>query len=252
MDFRSSNIYDNIIDYLSNSLSKDDKESVEQWIKESKDNEFTFNSIKSIWEGNYETENIVDDKWKDFDTQLKVRKPLKQKYIYVVAAVLLLMLSFTWVVQSYKNDVSVMQTNNDSFLSDTLANGWVVYLYPNSVLSTYKSFKDYKETLGYRFSGEGFFVVPEHEGADIVINVGGANIQVGGAAFRINSCSENNDFSVLVESGKLDLESVKMPENKLLINAGEQGYYSCSQKTIWKNTKNEDIYLIYQPEVVDL
>lgn len=252
MNSQDINIYDLIIEYLSDSLSEDNKESVEQWIKESDENKNTFNAIKIIWESDNENLKSEYANWDAFKQNLRLRKqtvlslPLSR---IAIAAVIIVLIGMGWFNRTQNEELPVLQTNNKCFLTDTLKNGWIVYLYPNSELSSHLNQKNIEE---YKFSGEGFFIVPENSGQEVSIRIGDANIQVNGTSFRVNSCKQDNNFSVLVEAGHLELNSNKQSSMPLLINAGEQGYYSCTNKTIWKDQKEEEIYLIYQPNIVDL
>lgn len=247
-------IHNRIIDYLSGELTETDNDKVELWINESEENRLIFKKIELIWTNQYKTQVLPNQNWSQISQEIQARQ-VGSRLIYfkiLAAALVILLVGFAWMFNSHKSVEPLLQTNKESFITDTLNNGWVVYLYPNSKLTKSRKFFFKKEELAYKFSGEGFFIVPENNNAEITISIGDANLQVNGASFRVNSCSKENDFSVLVESGKLDLKMNEEPNNALLINAGEEGFYSCSKKTMWKNRKNDEIYLIYQPKVIDM
>ena len=53
----------------------------------------------------------------------------------------------------------------------------------------------------------------------------------------------------MVEEGTVELLENASPDKKLLVEAGEEGFYSMANNQLWKQTKSSNIYLIYQPQI---
>jgi len=244
-----NNIRDLIIDYLSSNLSTSTKEYVDQWIKESEKNKNTFEEIKSIW--NKKAGKGLNRKlsWNKLLRRMKQREPkpiLVKPNFTKYAAIIMLLIGIVGYLFVPNTTTFATITTDKNYFTDTLQNGTVVYLYPSSELIQMKSNKTNDE---YLLKGEAFFVIPIKTDKDIYIFMGDAKVKVAGTSFRANSCINNIDVSITVESGNVELTNKNKPKEPLQINAGEQGYYSCNNQNIWKHKNSNNIYLIYQPEI---
>lgn len=249
MPDKEKQIHGLLIDYLTDSLNKDDILIVKQWINSSAKNNATFEELKHIWQD--KSYSSIDKKksWNRLLQRMKKREPkpvlIKPNFTKIAATIMLLigMLGYLFIPNSPEYS-SI--TTDKNFLTDTLENGSVLYLYPSSELTQIKNSETYDE---YVLKGEAFFVIPEKTDKAISIVMGEAKVQVTGTSFRAKSCEHNTDISITVESGKVELINKNKPKEPMQINAGEQGYFSCNNQQIWKHKNNDNIYLIYQPEI---
>lgn len=245
-------IYDQMIDYLCGSLSGKNKTEFEQWL-ENDENLVAFNKVKAIWEGNHDSHNeYAESSWQKLEGNLKDRnKSVIRRHLFQisVAASLLVLIASGWFLKNSTHKMVSLTTTEDTFIKDTLKDGSIVYLYPSSTLEM-KCTDKLCVNEEINLEGEAFFVVPEEPQKETVINVGDVAIKVKGTSFRVNT-SENGEIYVMVESGSVELFSNKTGNKKLLVEAGEEAYYSALNKQIWKQQKKENIYLIYQPTNVN-
>ncbi len=243
-------IHNIIIDHLSSTLNEKDEAFLYQWISESDDNKKVFEQSKEIWN----TKEIINEldgaNWDKFSAVLKRREKKHyrfEKQWLAIAATMLILVAAGWFLHSLSVANNTLQTSSNDYITDTLENGCVVYLYPSSELTPKNQYFS-QNKQEYSLKGEAFFVVPKTTENDVVITIGDAQIRVKGTSFRVSSCDKKKAISVMVESGRVELTKKSDPLNQLMIQAGEQGYYSCTNHEMWKQEKSESIYLIYQPE----
>ncbi|MBI9066689.1 MAG: FecR domain-containing protein [Salinivirgaceae bacterium] len=241
-------LYDNIIDYLSGIASEDEKIHFEKCLSESSDNAELFQKVKCFWDDTTTAQiGDVNNAWSSIKNAIKERKRgLVRRHLFQisVAATLLLLIASGWFIKNSAIEMVSFVTNEDTFRKDTLKDGSIVYLYPSSKLEM-KNNKSLAYNKEMNLEGEAFFVVPSSPDKEIIINVGDVAIKVKGTSFRV-STNKNGEISVAVESGSVELSTNKTGKKKLLVEAGEEGYYSSRCEQIWKQSKKENIYLIYQ------
>ncbi len=246
-------IHNLIIDYLSGGLNDADEAILFQWITKSEQNKIEFEQTKGIWNNDESFIKPAKLNWEQLSTIINDRDKKHYKFEkqwIAIAATMILLVATGWFLNSLTKSNDTLQTSTNSYITDTLENGCVVYLYPSSeLISTSNYLSQNKQE--YDLEGEAFFVIPKDTDKEVIITVGDAQIKVEGTSFRVSSCNNGNSISVMVESGLVKLTKKSDPMHQLMINAGEQGYYSCSNHKMWKQEKSESIYLIYQPENVN-
>lgn len=249
MPVPENKIRDLLIDYLSGSLNDEDNKLVLQWINNSIHNKKTFEELKSFWETATPQESNKKTSWNKLLRKMKEQenKPIliKPNFTKIAAAIMLIVGVISYLAVPNSPEYSSITTDKN-FLTDTLQNGSILYLYPSSELIQIKNTKKDDE---YILKGEAFFIIPENTDKDICICMGDAKVKVEGTSFRAKSCLNNSDISITVESGNVELINKNKPKEPFQINAGEQGYFSCNNQNIWKHKNNDNIYLIYQPEI---
>lgn len=241
--------YDKIVDFLSSEKSIAENEIFMQWIQQSEDRLQAYQQIKKFWQTDQTLSQAeLDKKWGRFQRALDERNLSNfKKHLFQisVAASLLILIAAGWFLNKSTEKMVTLSTNENTFRKDTLEDGSIIYLYPSSALRINKKTK-FKLNKEMNLIGDAFFVVAETDGNEMVINVGEASIKVKGTSFRVNALP-NGEISVMVESGAVEFSSVKTEGNPLIVQAGEQGYYSPERQQIWKQGKTDNIYLIYQP-----
>ena len=246
--FEKNVIYDTIIDYLSHNLDDEKISKFQEWLNESNNNKDLFLKIEQQWNRSVSTSSESIESWRKLSISIEERKHgffRRNIFSFAAAASILVLIASGWFLSNSTNQLVSLVTTHDTFIRDTLDNGCVIFLYPSSSISVEKQVSVSDEQI-INLSGEAFFVVPPNSGIQLKIVVGGANIKVTGTSFRVNE-KNGKEVSVLVESGVVILKSQSEENNQLVVQAGEQGYFTTSNNKLWKKPKTENIYLIYQP-----
>ncbi len=246
-------IHDTIIDYLSNRLSNNEIADFEKWLHGSDENRELFEKVSKFWNNN--NIKITEQKnraWENFSIAIKERKRgflIRNSFSIAVAASLILLIASGWFLKTTTSKMVSIVTNENTFICDTLDNGSIVYLYPSSSIKVEKQ-SAFSNEMIIKLNGEAFFIVPPNLGNKVKICVGGASIKVTGTSFRV--CGNNTqEVSVIVESGQVILKDKNKKNKQLVVQAGEQGYFLNSDTKLWKKQKTENIYLIYQPDIIN-
>jgi len=241
-----NSIYNTIIDFLSHNLDDQKTSQFQEWLNELDENRNLFLKIEKQWNsiGSISPESVKG--WDKLRLSIvERRKGFIRRNLFSVAAAatILLMIASGWFLSTSTSQMISLVTNQDTFIRDTLENGCIIYLYPSSSINIRLSISD--EQI-IKLSGEAFFIVPPNSGLNVKIVVGGADIKVTGTSFRVNE-KDGKEVSVLVESGAVILKSQSGKNKQLIVQAGEQGYFTNNNNKLWKKPKTENIYLIYQP-----
>lgn len=246
-----NNIYDTIIDYLSNQLNEIQILHFEKWLNESDANKEIFENVEKQWKStNIETSSQKEKNWNKLMVLIAERNNgfIRQNIFSIVtAASIILLIASGWFLNTTTTKMISIITNEDTFITDTLNNGTIIFLYPSSSIEVSKNSSPSGE-MQINLTGEAFFIVPPQLHNNIKINVGGASIKVTGTCFRVNENS-NSDVLVIVESGSVELLNNRELNKPLLVEAGEEGYFLKADNKLWKKAKSENIYLIYQPKI---
>ncbi len=248
----TNKIYDTIINYLSHQLSVDEIVVFEKWLNNSEKNKKLFEKVSKYWNSNNitvaENKDIVWEKLSKAIAERNSSFIYRNSFSIAVAASIILLIASGWFLKTTTDKMVNIVTNEHSFKCDTLNNGSIVYLYPSSSINVEQS--SLNNEMIIKLTGEAFFIVPPNKGNKVKICVGGASIKVTGTSFRV--CGNNNqEVSVVVESGQVILKDKNRKNKQLIVQAGEQGYYINSDTELRKKQKTENIYLIYQPDIIN-
>jgi transmembrane sensor len=224
---------DLLVKYLLNETSTEEKEAVEQWLKESEANGAYFGQIKSIWEESKKLAltSEVDEEgaWQRFKTKIPTPKeaaPIKRisRFGWMrIAALFVTIIGAALIIYTMNREAAVetlTASSGNAVLKDTLSDGSVVTLNKNSSLTYPERFKETTRTVALK--GEAFFSVTPDKEKPFTIEVNDVVVKVVGTSFNIRS--ENEMTEVIVETGIVQVthkgKSVELrPGEKLLVPA---------------------------------
>lgn len=191
--------------------------------------------VEKVVESPDELTTALESTWKKIELkQEKNRKSgptlfqIKKHYqrIASVAAILILGLAGVWFFTSnfnsssnsnrptvVDNKVEIIKHANFSSKNQivTLSDGSSVLLKPNSTLSYPKHFRGKNRKV--HLEGEGFFEISKNPKKPFFVYANEIVTKVVGTSFRIKAYSNNQEVSVLVRTGKVEVQSNKLNEN---------------------------------------
>lgn len=193
----SSDLEHRIIQYLTNSMSSEDRALFLQDMHANVQLRRAFDVYKSIWEAtnslNYESENI-DYTWKSFESKITIKPRYyltKSSYVNLAASIIIAIVTIvSWNFISKKSHYKTSQYAENYILEDNSQ----VILNPNSKLILSNNFNSSNREV--TLSGEAFFDVFESN-KKFVVHTTIGDIVVHGTQFKV-SVNEDNQ-SVLVE-----------------------------------------------------
>lgn len=204
----------------------------------SEENRQEFHLLEKLWKGAGETAPQVFDSraaWNKVDRLLQPHQaPVRTMYskwlVVAVAASLVLVLSFWWLMERQWGTQTV--TAHSGVKQVRLPDGSTVYLRPGSRL---KYRNDYGgEQRKVRLDGEAFFEVQKNAAKKFVVDAGAAEVTVLGTSFLV---AERRDIvRVVVATGKVRLRSEKDTTTATVLVAGERGVLSGREISKGQNT----------------
>jgi ferric-dicitrate binding protein FerR (iron transport regulator) len=179
------------------------------------------NGLENTW-GKIEVKQKKDRK----TSSLVLRIKKQYRRIASVAAIFILGLTAVWFyTNTYKNSDVIHQTlvggheqeivdytnssNKNQIL--TLSDGSSVLLKPNSTLRYPKLFIGKNRIV--HLVGEGFFEISKNPKRPFLVYANEIVTKVVGTSFRIKAYSDNQEVSVTVRTGKVEVQSNKLNEN---------------------------------------
>ena len=211
--------------YVRNSCTKEELEELFSYISQSEDNKVLSEEFLVIWNSIRPEEQLlsIDENqlFKDIERKISVSPIKHSRFIWTRAAAILLLVLSAGLFYFYlkgsgsvdKNEittpVSVNQLTRSSHSLVKLPDGSSVLLNNNSKLDYTGFTKNNREMI---LSGEAYFDIAKDKMHPFVIHTGKLQTTVLGTSFNIRAYPEENDVTVTVTRGKVEIEM----ENKKL------------------------------------
>ena len=208
-----------LVKYILDEASATERKTVEDWLKEAKENQKHFEHIEMIWQESNRlaaVSNIDENEaWQKFKNKIAnstsshiVAFPKKANRfsLKAVAALLVLMLGacITYFALNNKQAINVV-TATTNIATDTLPDGTVITLNKNSSISYPNNFEG--NTRAVTLHGEAFFDVTPDKTKPFIIDVDGVAVTVVGTSFNIKSSNEETE--IIVETGEVTVAKDK-------------------------------------------
>ena len=211
--------------YVRHSCTKEELEELFSYISQSEDNKVLSEEFLVIWNSIRPEEQLlsIDENqlFKDIESKISVSPVRQSRFIWTRAAAILLLALSAGLFYFYLNGsgaveknniatpVSVNQLTRSSHSLVKLPDGSSVLLNNNSKLEYTGFTKNNREVI---LSGEAYFDIAKDKKHPFVIHTGKLQTTVLGTAFNIRAYPEENDVTVTVTRGKVEVEM----ENKKL------------------------------------
>lgn len=256
--------YDILISkYLDNDITQEEQFLLEEWVKDSKENEKYFSESAKIWEVSTifsQDENLVKDKFEKLFEKINKNKQYKivRNVLRASAAILILFIAiqtFSTLAKKEKMATVITDSNKQEII---LPDGSIVWLNANSSLSYNNQFKDGRKVV---LKGEALFDVNQVNGKVFYVSTDDITVQVLGTRFLITSHEQTSQIETILESGRINLiinstnEQIELkPNDKLIYNildaTFEMEIVNASDYTSWtdtslvfENTNLENVFL---------
>lgn len=208
-----------IIRHLDGSATKEEKEHLLSWLKQSEENRNEYFEICDLWLFNgtcsvddQETEMALNRLRSRILTsaapagKTSIRKPL---YFFLrIAAIFLLVFSVSYVIlDQIKDDegtplvVNRLVTADGSKGEFVLPDGTAVWLNSNSTLEYPESFQGNERNV--RLEGEAYFEVKRDETKPFCVDAGDMKIEVLGTRFMVQNYNRKSDVETILVDGKV-------------------------------------------------
>lgn len=235
-----------IINYITNSCSKGEREEIERLIKTDSEYKKLFNEYQKVWDiASPSKANIIVDKekaWQNVSSKIDTNVNstattfnLRSLYYYTsgIAATILITIALFFFLKPNSNQTENLLAFSDSHKELTLPDNSVIVLNDNSEIKYNQDFN--KKNRDISLTGEGFFEVEHNDQMPFVVSAGDLFIKVVGTSFNINNIDNKQLTEITVFSGRVHAYSLDKNGNKtseLFISKGEQAVFDKTTKTL--------------------
>lgn len=227
--------------YMAGEASDQETHVMEEWLGKSAENRALYNSIKSDWKlmDTMKTQFNTDKAWNKLHERIAASegfsvvqdKPSVQVRsrsffltpLRVAASIMLMALLGTsvWFITSNMKRVSYTAGNEERGKQVVLPDGSSVFLNASSSLSYSRSFS--RKLREVKLDGEAFFEVKPDKTKPFLIYANTACVTVLGTSFNVNARKNNNQVSVYVATGIVELSETDNRSNRILLKPGNMG-----------------------------
>jgi len=240
---------------INNEASAEEKAALESWLKEDAANVQLLEDAKATWNMLGETTNTsvnfnansawnaVQEKINKENNVVSLTSANNTKWIYRMAAVLVLSLFSTWYFLNRNSSPEelVAQSNNER-LRVTLPDGSKVWLNSNSKLTYPKQFNS--NTRAVKLEGEAFFDVTKNHEQPFVISNADFEVKVLGTSFNVLAYSKLSDVVVTVVTGTVSFQSNS--GESVLLTKDETGTLNKRNKKVNEIINNDTNFMAWQ------
>lgn len=235
---------------LSGETSADEDHKLQQWLKDSNENQEVFNSYKATWDEmdrvKDKTSQEVDFEWSRLEDAIDFEESTTQKNerslfanIYRYAAALLAIAIATFSIYYVVNNADSEQVVAQIQIQEVkLSEGSKVTVNSNSRLTYPKKFQQDKRVV--TLDGEAFFEVAKDPERPFIINAGKIRVEVLGTSFNVKAYENLEQVEVVVSTGKVAVYSLNKPDEKVVLVKGQKAIFYKSSTKI-EASLNEDI-----------
>ena len=230
-------VNDWIVGYLTNSLTPEEMQSLQNWLNVSEENREYFSDMQEVWiAASDEADEQHFDKERAYQlflehTESLVRPSLKRKaftispWIYVAAMVVIVFFCGTIAFQSGKRVLQNQLTQitvEAPYGSKTklyLPDGTLVWLNAGSKMSYAQDFGINERSLN--LSGEAYFEVSKNEKIPFFVNTETNKVRVVGTSFNVCAYNGSNEFETTLVTGIVDIYTLKGEKPITRLEKGE-------------------------------
>lgn len=250
MQFGVSNNMDKIIvKYLSGSASEKEKTLLLEWLQENEKNAKFFSDIQHSWALENSKGKEQEDSAQMIPVKLNIVKRAAGMRVVLrvlgaaAAAAVIFVIVDTYIgmqrqIETYQNDISFMLTQSGSQHEYStpygvkgkvsLPDGSIVWLNSGSKITFPGKFQSNSREVG--FSGEGYFDVKSNADVPMKISLNsGLEVNVLGTSFNLSSYDNDNQISLLLISGNVNISNSKgkelfsvLPNENVVINLADK------------------------------
>jgi len=249
---KEEHLYSLIEQELNGTLNASDAAKLESWVGQGKEEESTYQEIRSILELTGTVVAAVDPQtdamWASLQTQLNdeapevsttseeaVVVPLRRspaRWYGIAAAVVLLVVTSVYLLVPGNNDNDDPQrfsARHGTTLSLDLPDASKVVLNSESSLEWNEDFNDSERRV--KLEGEAFFDIAKNKEKPFIINVMGTETKVLGTSFNISAYSGTREVLVSVVTGKVAFESLD-DHKSVFLTPNQLGRYDLDSKKL--------------------
>lgn len=176
-------------------------------------------------------------------------------YVVKAAAVILVLLSASWITLSLNNyqqeqiveaEPIHFQTGDDQHREVTLGDGSLIRLNSNSEIFVSESFL--KGSREVTLHGEAYFDIEHNPDQPFIIHTNQSSVEVLGTEFNVRSHSDENNVQVAVVEGSVSFKDIENNNERhsVVLKKGQYGYMDINEHSILVDDLAVENYLAWK------
>jgi transmembrane sensor len=250
---------DLLIKVLTNNANAEEKRLFNAWLDESEQNRLYYQQSSVIWEriASVHDKTVFNETAAKEKIRLKIQqmKPgariITKRSVISVAASIVLLIGFATALLYFSKPGGhnyLAYTSSDKIREIVLPDSSHVWLNLNSTLYASKTFSSSQRKV--ILEGEAYFEVKHDESKPFKVKAGNTIIKVLGTSFDVKTEKENNNVSVVVNSGKVAFYKTNSLHDNYILTQGTKGQFIASDlKIIVSGNKNQN-YLSWKTGIL--
>jgi ferric-dicitrate binding protein FerR (iron transport regulator) len=252
MNENDSEIWATLASFLDGKASDVEKETVNNWLKESDSNRQMFELLqnKKFKVRNDEAEALREKIFDKVQTKLITNNTTRTIRIWQYAAAasiaLFLSVSSLYIFRSSPETIALIETKcpEGSRSTVALADGTIVELNSASTL-TYPARFTGKQRI-VELTGEGFFHVASNKKNPFIVKAGDLNIRVLGTQFNIKAYKEDTKIFTTLLEGSVRIEFSGNSEKFYVLNPDQQAVFDKESNRLNVQNVNAELFAVWK------
>jgi len=258
---RFENIEEIIAKFLAGEANSDEIALLEQWKNVNSENRKYYDDCVKLFESGKDFSKSasvdVDAAWNRVHERISknikpklipINRNNSKSFFYRIAASIILVVGIGYILFEL-NDNSSSQTvlinTADTIKAELLPDGSTITLNKNSQLAYQQDQFSNKRIV--KLKGEAFFDVLHDEANPFIVEAGDLKIEDIGTSFNVNANENSGIIIISVVSGEVKLSTIN--HHTLLLNAGDEGRYDVSSKSLSKSEFSDPNITAYTNKV---
>ena len=228
--------YDDLIKYLNQHSSPQERAAVEAWLKAAPENEAHFRKVKKLWKPTAAKTVApdVDEAWNKLRGSITVDRKVKRltpRVWQAAAAIAVLLIAFSIWYQLRPSPMMIVNHSNQlDALRVALPDGSIAWLNRNSTLHYPKEFKGKERRV--RLAGEAFFEVQRNEAKPFRVETNETITEVLGTSFDLMAYPDSARQWIQVHSGKVSYASKEGEPQAIILQKEEGAVFDLNSQSV--------------------
>ncbi|TLX74891.1 DUF4974 domain-containing protein [Labilibacter sediminis] len=182
-------------------------------------------------------------------TSVKSLKPFYARYSYVAVAASILIAIFVFFNQKnnfFGHEQFITAEALNAIEKVELNDGSTIDVNRNSSVQFPQKFA--RNNRSVTLNGEAFFDIAADKTRPFIIEAGLIQVKVVGTSFNIKAYPNSELSEVVVNSGIVEVSSLKDVRNKIILKAGDRAIYNSNNNTLTKHVNTNVNYLAWKTQ----
>jgi transmembrane sensor len=245
---------------LTGEATTEEKKALQEWIDASDENRKLYSEFSSVW--NIQPSNTGDisfDKqsaWENILAETEMHdsmqtgkiRTMSRTYIYPltgIAAMFLILFGLYFLLprQEFAATINYVYLNR-GLEPVVLSDGTKVHFSDAGSISYMEGFKGNQRVV--RFEGQAFFEIAVHDTKTFVVDMPYSRVEVLGTSFHLNYSEISKITELSVITGKVNFIPKSIPEQAMIISAGEKVIYHSYLQRLEKDSISDYNFLAWK------